>query len=108
MVYTISMKEVLQTERFAKWFRKLKDNSAKVAIARRIERLEQGNFGDSKFVGDKVFELRIDVGKGYRVYFMDRSSEIIILLVGGDKKTQSDDIKTAKKLAKECEDGETD
>lgn len=102
------MKEVLQTERFAKWFRKLKDNSAKVAIARRIERLEQGNFGDSKFVGDKVFELRIDVGKGYRVYFMGRSSEIIILLVGGDKKTQSDDIKTAKKLAKEYEDGETD
>ena len=102
------MKEVLQTERFAKCFRKLKDNSAKVAIARRIERLEQGNFGDSKFVGDKVFELRIDVRKGYRVYFMDRSSEIIILLVGGDKKTQSDYIKTAKKLAKEYEDGETD
>ena len=50
MVYTISMKEVLQTERFAKWFRKLKDNLAKVAIARRIERLEQGNFGDSKSV----------------------------------------------------------
>lgn len=102
------VKEVFQTERFAKWLRKLKDDLAKVAIARRIERLEQGNFGDSKSVGDKVFELRIDVGKGYRVYFMDRSSEIIILLVGGDKKTQSDDIKTAKKLAKEYEDGETD
>lgn len=57
------MKEVLQTERFAKWLRKLKDNLAKVAIARRIERLEQGNFGDSKSVGDKVFELRIDVGR---------------------------------------------
>lgn len=102
------MKEVLQTEQFAKWFRKLKDNSAKVAIARRIERLEQGNFGDSKLLVIRFFELRIDVGKGYRVYFMDRSSEIIILLVGGDKKTQSDDIKTAKKLAKEYEDGETD
>ena len=102
------MKEVLQTERFAKWLRKLKDNLAKVAITRRIERLEQGNFGDSKSVGEKVFELRIDVGKGYRVYFMDRSSEIIILLVGGNKNTQSDDIKTAKRLAKEYEDGETD
>ena len=56
------MKEVLQTERFAKWLRKLKDNLAKVAIVRRIERLEQGNFGDSKSVGDKVFEHRIDVG----------------------------------------------
>ena len=102
------MKEVLQTELFAKWLKKLKDNIAKVAIARRVERLEQGNFGDSKSVGGKVFELRIDVGKGYRVYFMDLSSEIIILLVGGDKKTQSDDIKTAKRLAKEYEDGETD
>ena len=68
------MKEILQTERFAKWFRKLKDNLAKVAIARRIERLEHGNFGDSKSVSGKVFELRIDVGKGYRVHFMDRSS----------------------------------
>ena len=102
------MKEVLQTERFAKWLRKLKDNLAKVAITRRIERLEQGKFGDSKSVGEKVFELRIDVGKGYRAYFMDRSSEIIILLVGGNKNTQSDDIKTAKRLAKEYEDGETD
>ena len=90
------MKEVLQTERFAKWLRKLKDNLAKVAITRRIERLEQGNFGDSKSVGEKVFELRIDVGKGYRVYFMDRSSEIIILLVGGNKNTQSDDMKMEK------------
>ena len=85
----------------------MKDKLAKVAIACRIERLEQGNFGDSKFVSDKVFELRIDVGEGYCVYFMDRSSEIIILLVCGDKKTQSDYIKTAKKLAKEYEDGET-
>ena len=59
-------------------------------------------------IGDKVFEFRIDVGKGYRVYFMDRSSEIIILLVGGDKKTQSDNIKTAKRLANEYEHGETD
>lgn len=74
MVYTINMKEVLQTEQFAKWFRKLKDNSAKVAITRRTERLGQGNFGDSKYVGGKVFEFLIDVGKGYRVYFMDRSS----------------------------------
>ena len=102
------MKEVLQTELFAKWLKKLKDNIAKVAIARRVERLEQGNFGDSKSIGGKVFELRIDVGKGYRVYFMDRSTDIIILLVGGDKKTQSDDIKTAKRLAKEYGDGETD
>ncbi len=99
------MKEVFQTNRFSKWLRKLKDNLAKVAIIRRIERLEQGNFGDSKSVGNKVFELRIDVGKGYRVYFMDCSSDIIILLVGGDKKTQDEDILIAKKLAKEYEDG---
>ncbi len=101
------MKEVLQTERFSKWLRKLKDNIAKVAIVRRIERLEEGNFGDSKSLGNKVYELRIDVGKGYRVYFMDRSSNIVILLIGGDKRTQSEDIANAKKLAKEYEDGKT-
>ena len=60
-----------------------------------------GNFGDSKSVGDGVFELRIDVGKGYRVYFTNNGKEIVILLVGGEKTTQDEDIKEAKKMAKE-------
>lgn len=99
------MREIFQTEKFVKCLIKFRDYLAKIDKYCRIERFEQGNFGDSKSVGEKVFELRIDVGKGYRVYFMDCSSEIIILLVGGDKKTQDDDIKTARKLAKEYEDG---
>ncbi len=93
--------EVRQTKQFAKWFAKLKDNIAKLSIARRIVRLENGNFGDSKSVGDGVFELRIDVGKGYRVYFTNKENTIVILLVGGDKSSQESDIKTAKEMAKE-------
>jgi putative addiction module killer protein len=63
--------------------------------------MKNGNFGDSKTVGGGVFELRIDVGKGYRVYFKNNGKEIIILLVGGDKSTQEADIKTAKKMAED-------
>ena len=74
---------------------------AKFAIGQRIERMKNGNFGDSKSVGDGVFELRVDVGKGYRVYFKNDGKEVVILLVGGDKSTQDSDIKLAKKIAKE-------
>ncbi|WP_296327728.1 type II toxin-antitoxin system RelE/ParE family toxin [uncultured Treponema sp.] len=95
------MYEVLQTKLFSKWLKKLKDNIAKIAIVRRLGRLENGNFGDSKFVGDSVFELRIDVGKGYRIYFTNKEKEIVILLVGGEKSTQDEDIKKAKEMAKE-------
>ena len=93
--------EVRQTEEFSKWFKKLKDAVAKVSIARRIVRMEDGNFGDSKSVGGGVFELRINVGKGYRVYFTNKDNRIVFLLVGGDKSTQDTDIKTAKKMAAE-------
>lgn len=95
------MYNVLQTETYKKWFKKLRDNVAKQSIILRIERMKNGNFGDSKTVGDGVFELRIDVGKGYRIYFTNRNNKIVILLVGGDKSTQNEDIKTAKKMAKE-------
>lgn len=95
------MYKVLQTETYKKWFRKLRDDVAKRNITLRIERMKNGNFGDSKTVGEGVFELRIDVGKGYRVYFKNNGKEIIILLVGGSKSSQDVDIKTAKKMAKE-------
>lgn len=95
------MYKVLQTKKFVKWMSKLKDMIAKVSIVRRIEQIKLGNFGNSKFIGDSVFELRIDVGQGYRVYFKNKENEIIVLLVGGDKSTQEKDIETAKKLAKE-------
>jgi len=93
--------EVRQTEEFSKWLKKLKDAVAKVSIARRIDRMKEGNFGDSKSVGGGVFELRIDVNKGYRVYFTNKNNKIVILLAGGDKSTQDEDIKIAKKMVKE-------
>lgn len=91
--------EVRQTKEFSKWLKKLKDVLAKVAIVRRLDRMKEGNFGDSKSVGSGVFELRVDVGKGYRVYFTNKNNWVVILLVGGDKFTQEEDIKTAKKMA---------
>lgn len=95
------MYEIFQTEKYLKWFKKLRDNAAKYAITLRIGRLKNGSFGDSKSVGDKVFELRIDIGKGYRVYFTNRENKIILLLIGGNKATQEKDIKKAKELASE-------
>lgn len=93
--------EVRQTKEFSKWLKNLKDSIAKIAIARRIVRIEDGNFGDSKSVGDKVFELRIDVSKGYRIYFTNKDGKIVFLLMGGDKSSQDKDIRTAKKMAEE-------
>ena len=93
--------EVRQTKEFSKWLKKLKNAVAKIAIVRRLDRMKEGNFGDSKSVGGGVFELRIDVGKGYRVYFTNKNNRIVFLLVGGDKSTQDADIKTAKKMSEE-------
>ncbi len=77
---------------FAEWLRKLRDTKAKLAIIRRVNRLELGNFGDHRFLRDGVCELRIDVGPGYRVYYAQAGKTIILLLCGGDKSTQSKDI----------------
>ena len=78
---------------------RLKDERARALIASRLDRLAFGNAGDVRPVGQGISELRIDYGPGYRVYFLRRGSEIIILLCGGDKSTQATDIKTAKRLA---------
>jgi putative addiction module killer protein len=93
--------EFKQTETFRKWRLRLRDDRARAMIASRLDRLAFGNAGDVKPVGQGVSELRIDYGPGYRVYFMRRGEEIIILLCGGDKSTQAKDIKTAKRLANE-------
>jgi len=95
---------IKQTEIFSKWLLKLKDIKGKVAVLRRIDRIKKGNFGDYKSVGLNVSELRITVGAGYRVYYTKKEDEIIILLVGGDKSTQSKDILKAQQLCKELED----
>jgi len=81
----------------------LKDMRGKISIARRIERVRHGNFGDMKSVGDDVSELRITNGPGYRVYFTKYQDTIVVLLIGGDKSTQSKDIAKAKMLREELE-----
>lgn len=80
---------------FAHWLRKLKDITAKIAIVRRSNRIEQGNFGDHKFCRDGVWELRVDVGAGYRVYYAIEGQQVVLLLCGGDKRTQDADIQRA-------------
>ncbi|HYF57095.1 MAG TPA: type II toxin-antitoxin system RelE/ParE family toxin [Salinarimonas sp.] len=95
------MIEVRQTALFAAWLRDLRDLKARVRIAVRIERLQEGNFGDAKSVGQGVSDLRIDYGPGYRVYYVRRGSTAVVLLCGGDKQTQDRDVARALKLAKE-------
>ena len=84
---------------YKKWVRNLRDERARYRINARIERLRQGNPGDVKPASGGVSEMRIDYGTGYRVYYKDTGKEIIILLCGGDKTTQEEDIKQAKKIA---------
>jgi len=97
------MIEIRQTEAFAKWLQRLKDRKAKGRVLVRIRRLELGNPGDVKPVGEGVSELRIDYGPGYRVYFKQSGPALVILLAGGDKDSQQKDIETAKILARELE-----
>ena len=94
------MIEVRQTEEYAEWFANLRDKQARARINVRIRRLSLGNPGDVKPVGEGVSELRIDYGPGYRVYFLQRGREVVILLAGGDKRTQQKDIETALELAR--------
>ena len=94
---------IKQTEIFSKWLLKLKDTKAKVAILRRIQRVQEGNFGDYKSISSEINELRITTGPGYRVYYTKRNEEIVILLIAGDKSTQTEDISRAKKIVKELE-----
>lgn len=93
--------QLLQTETFKKWRRKIKDKQLKAVIAARLFRLANGLAGDVKPIGAGLSELRIHHGKGYRIYYTKQDNLIIILLCGGDKGTQDADIKIAKKIAKE-------
>ncbi|MCK3654957.1 addiction module antitoxin RelB [Pasteurellaceae bacterium Macca] len=95
------MNTIKQTKIFKKWLKSLKDPLAKISIARRIERAENGNFGDYKSVGGGVHEMRIDTGKGYRIYYTQKGGVIYILLCGGNKTTQQADIKQAQTMAQD-------
>jgi putative addiction module killer protein len=95
------MVEIRKTGVFAKWIDGLRDLRARARIQVRIERLAGGNPGDVRPVGEGVSELRIDYGPGYRVYFVQRGQRLIVLLAGGDKRSQKKDIRTAISLAQD-------
>ena len=94
------MIEVRKTEVYTNWLDSLRDVRARARILVRVERLAAGNPGDVRPVGEGVSELRIDYGPGYRVYFTKQGGMIVVLLAGGDKRTQSQDVKTALRLAR--------
>jgi putative addiction module killer protein len=96
----MTMIEIRKTTLFAEWLDGLRDLRARARVQVRIERLASGLVGDVKPVGEGVSELRIDYGPGYRVYFTKRGSAVVILLAGGDKRTQAADIRTAIRLAR--------
>jgi putative addiction module killer protein len=94
------VKEIIHSGEFDKWLHKLRDSRARFRIYKRIERLSEGNPGDVEPAGEGISEMREDYGPGYRVYYKETKKEIIILLCGGDKRTQQADIANAKKIAK--------
>ena len=95
------MVEIIKTATFDRWLRKLRDRRAKARIEMRIRRLGLGNPGDVEPIGEGLSELRIDYGPGYRVYYMQQGPILVVLLCGGDKRTQQEDIAKAKSLAAE-------
>lgn len=97
------MIEVRQTTRFSTWLAGLRDHQARTRILKRLERAEKGNLGNVAPVGEGVSEMRIFYGPGYRLYFVQRGEVVIVMLCGGDKSSQQDDVEEAKKLAKEVE-----
>ena len=97
------MPKIRQTVSFRKWLVRLEDRTAKARLVRRIERLAGGNAGDHRFLGAGLFEMRDDFGPGYRIYYMHRGDELIILLVGGDKASQARDILRARQMIEQLD-----
>ena len=95
MAYTVIMSET-----FRRWMRALRDRQAQARIAVRLDRIVDGNFGDHRSVGQGVSELRINVAQGYRVYYTIRDTTVVILLCGGDKASQQQDIQRAQHMAR--------
>ena len=96
---------VLQTETFVRWLSALRNHEARARILARLRMRGMGHLGDVKAVGAGVFEMRLDVGPGYRLYFMRRGSDVILLLCGGTKGSQQRDLRRAWKLAHDVEEG---
>jgi putative addiction module killer protein len=103
MDYNPSMTKLIITVEFDSWLSRVRDRQAAMAIVGRLSRARLGNLGHWRAVGDGISEMKIDVGKGYRVYFKQRGDVLVIILCGGDKSTQAADIKRAKVIAKDLE-----
>lgn len=101
MVYTPGMIEIHKSATFDKWLLGLRDRAARARVEARIARMALGNPGDVKPLRNGIHEMRIDYGPGYRVYFMQRGQTIIVLLAGGDKRTQDADINRAIEIAQD-------
>ncbi|UUM20937.1 type II toxin-antitoxin system RelE/ParE family toxin [Mycoavidus sp. SF9855] len=95
------MIEIIQSTTFSAWLSDLKDRQARARIQVRLDRIRNGNFGDVKPIGNGLSEARIHYGNGYRLYFLQHKKELVVLLCGGDKSTQSRDIEQAKRIAQE-------
>ena len=93
--------EVVKSDTFLNWLNGLRDRNARARIAIRIDRIEEGNFGDRRSVGGGISEIRVNVGQGYRIYYTIRSRTVVILLCGGDKSSQRRDIRRAQRMANE-------
>jgi len=99
------MMEVIASSVYTAWFRRLRDRQAKARIAKRIRRLMLGNSGQFRALKNGVYELKIDYGPGYRVYYTQYGAALVLLLCGGDKSSQQDDITEATRIAKLWKDG---
>ncbi|HBF34427.1 TPA: addiction module antitoxin RelB [Candidatus Sumerlaeota bacterium] len=97
------MIKLIETDTYSDWLFSLRDRTARTLITLRSRRLVNGNFGDAKSVGSGVFELRVHYGPGYRVYFTQQGQELVLLLVGGEKRTQKRDIVKAQEIARAWE-----
>ena len=93
--------DVVKGDRFLRWLTRLRDRRAQARILVRIDRMEEGNFGDHRSVGGGVSEFRVNVGQGYRIYYTIRQQRLVILLCGGDKASQQRDISRAQQMARE-------
>ena len=93
--------EVVKSDRFIRWLARLRDRRVQAQILVRIDRVEEGNFGDHRSVGCCVSELRVNIGQGYRIYYTIRQQRVVFLLSGGDKSSQQQDIRLAQQMASE-------
>ena len=97
------MFEIRKTDKFEKWFNQLRDRTVRLRVQARIDRLATGNPGQHRVLTGGVSEMKIDVGPGYRTYYVQRGAVLIVLLTGGDKSTQEKDIQLALAMARQLE-----